>query len=100
MATYNIGMKVGRSVTAGMVVSSNGYAVADYKAGNAAWTPEYPVSTVQGSVIQRSFGPNQTIPNTFTTTYIFYTSSLSSVVSAQGTITWTLLSGYEIVNTI
>ena len=104
MATLNIGMKVNRAITGATTVNANAYAMVTYSAGAfpALGTP--PVSSAyvgigsnqQGNVITRYFGPSQSIPASFTTQWAYFDGGPSRITS---TITWSLLSGVELINT-
>lgn len=102
MATLNIGLKVNRAITAATTVTANAYAMVTY-------TPSLTVPNLSGTGIDqtyglspmpilRFFGPSQSIPASFTTTLPVGT-DMTSGNTTSTTITWTLLSGVELINT-
>lgn len=101
MATLNVGMKVNRAIAGGTTVTANAYAMVSY-------SPSFYITGPGGgsfggasgfTPIVRYFGPGQSIPASFTTTY---PAALTNVGSSAltGTVTWSLLSGVELINTI
>lgn len=95
MATLNIGMKVNRAISGATTVTANAYAMVTYLAGPDSDT--FNAGAPQGEMSTRYFGPGQSIPASFTSQYRC-ANSAGSV--ALHTITWSLQSGVELINTI
>lgn len=101
MATYNTGMKVNRAITGATTVTANSYAVVTYVRTNQVLSLSLSADgyfSRDDAAITRSFGPGQSIPASFTVagqTYIRGSGSLENSVTS----TYTLQSGYEIINT-
>lgn len=101
MSTYsgNISLKVNRAVGAGTTVAANCYVVATYIAtaiaisglnnNNERFLAPPPVSLY--------YGPGQSVPGTFTTSFWECASGLAAFTPAL--ITWTIQSGVEFINT-
>ena len=100
MATLNIGMKVNRAISAATTVNANAYAMVTYIPGviNGSLAGASSQSFSPPALITRYFGPGQAIPLTFNQTFTGYVNSSS--VFANSTITYTLQSGVELINTI
>lgn len=101
MATLNIGMKVNRAITGATTVTANAVAAVTYSPTSAAGalSPSPATNTVTGyPPITRFFGPGQSIPASFNVTGIGYTSA--PTYTSGGSITYSLLSGVELINTI
>lgn len=102
MATLNIGMKVNRAITGATTVNANATAIVTYSQGI------FPTTAVgsgafggwnggqQGMIINRVFGPGQSIPASFIQGIRYKD---SSAVDQTTNITWTLISGVELINT-
>ncbi len=107
MATLNIGIKVNRVITGADTVSAGAYAMVDYKCGGHGLDDGDLLSTnngfqgisalPQGSIHTRHFGPGATIPATFTTSYSYFD---TAGTTQTGTLTWTLIGGVELINTL
>lgn len=101
MATLNIGMKVNRAITGATTVVANGYAQVTYSpsiAFPAFSGTQFAVIALALMPITRSFGPSQAVPASFTTTIpTIYAGSNTATNTA---VTWTLISGFELINTI
>lgn len=118
MATLNIGMRVNRAITGATTVGINAMAVVTY-ASNAhgmnssgsgvspAWvtgsgtvgSTEGHTPVVTGQIQTRFFGPSQAVPLSFTTTVQLLTQGGGNWEKTSTTITWTLQSGVELINT-
>jgi hypothetical protein len=104
MATLNIGMKVNRTITGATTVNANATVIATYLANGFGTTPAatYGDSSFlnhpQGTPMVRVFGPAASVPASFTST-IHLPATNPNVNSVAVTVTWTLLSGVELINT-
>jgi len=96
----NTSLKVNRAISGATTVNANSYAIVTYSAGaapsvGAANTQNPHNTSPQAEISERYFGPGQSIPATFTTTFSYY-SGANAYTTAS--ITWTLLSGVEFIN--
>ena len=100
MATLNIGMKVNRAITGVTTVNANAYAMVTYMAGAFTSLPSGASNQSYDApaLITRHFGPGQSIPASFTQTFTAFINSGGA--SVAGTITYSLQSGVELINTI
>jgi hypothetical protein len=113
MATLNIGLKVNRAITGATTVNVNAVAYVTYAANNHSlagvtqnWESNGQQYTGQGltplptgQVCNRVFGPSQAVPASFTTSVPLMTYNGFSWVRTNQTVTWSLLSGVELINT-
>lgn len=106
MATLNIGMKVNRAITGATTVNANAYAIVTYSvgvtplgfnAGVSSGAYGGAVSGMQNNIITRYFGPGQSIPASFTQSFKYVSQAGTDATSS---ITWSILSGVELINTI
>lgn len=98
MATLNIGMKVNRSISGATTVNPNAIAVVTYNLTGVP-SPNLGVSIgfgVQQDVI-RTYGPGQAIPSSFSAPIVF--ANNAGIVSTVS-VTYSLVSGFELINTI
>ena len=102
MSTYsgNITTKVNRAISSATTVNSDAYAVVTYIATAIGQTVNNNSfgRFVAPPPAERYFGPGQAIPGTFSTTYWESNGPASQTFSAI-TVTWTLQSGFEFINT-
>lgn len=92
MATLNIGMKVNRAITGATTVTANAVAVVSYQGGQVGGASTT-MSGLQGTTVLRVFGPGQSIPASYTGTFKDGNGQVHSV-------TFSLLGGFELINTI
>jgi len=96
----NTSLKVNRAISGATTVSANCYAVVtysmktDYAAANYNNNAAY-YGVGQGQILERYFGPAQSIPATFTVNINFVDGSNAPT---SGTVSYTLLSGVEFIN--
>lgn len=104
MATLNIGMKVNRTITGATTVNANAMVVASYMAQGIGVSPastwgQYSTYVhPQGTPMVRVFGPSASVPASFTS-IIHLPATNPNVNSVAVSVTWTLLSGVELINT-
>lgn len=104
MATYssNTTLKANRAITGATIVAANGYAIVDYALTSSSAIGNL-VSFVgsggQSAIVQRYFGPGQSIPASFTDDFIagFLMDGSGNAVFSTGT--FSLRSGVEFINT-
>jgi hypothetical protein len=102
MATLNIGLKVNRAITGATTVNANATAIVTYLSGVHNVINTLGVSTrlepapPQGRVVVRVFGPGQSVPASFTGSFKY---DNDTTAFATGTVTYSLLSGVELINT-
>lgn len=117
MATLNIGLKVNRAITGATTVNANATVIATYVctshpialSSGASWRDtdnqnDVPsqISTFAPQVGQsmvRIFGPSASVPASFTTSVPWPRYFLGAWSKSTTTITWTLQSGVELINT-
>lgn len=97
----NTSTKINRAISGSSTVTANGHAIVTYSAGGDAHSGagyNGSFGSPQGSVIVRHFGPGQSIPATFTTTIFAFVPGGAGTPNSATTVTWTLLSGVEYIN--
>lgn len=97
MATLNIGMKVNRAITGATTVNANAYAMVTYNPSFGSYGGNGGSPSSAGGPITRYFGPGQSIPASFSTS--FPTILNNGSIGAQISVTWSLQSGVELINT-
>lgn len=100
MATLNVGMKVSRAISGATTVNANAIAVVTYATTSTASIPGTPPSAAFGvghdNMVQRMFGPGQAVPASITLRSWISNGAFWTFVD----ITYTLQSGFELINTI
>lgn len=101
MATLNIGMKVSRAISGATTVAANAYAMVTYIPSNTSISPSSPIET-SFQPMTRHFGPGQPIPSSFTVIGGRRYTDVGGVptIATTMTITYSLQSGVELINTI
>jgi hypothetical protein len=102
VAASSSSIKVNRAISGATTVTANCYAEVSYLCG-AAMVGSTIGSTgfsgigsnPQGQLINRKFGPGQSIPATFTSSFLYVDGGSGS---NSGTLTYTLVSGVEFIN--
>jgi len=98
-------LNVSAAVTGAVTVAANSYVVITYV--STVTTPSSITSSgvqidnafhggLQNQIITRYFGPSQSVPSTFTTTFQYVDAANTQ---QNGTLTWTLQSGVQFTNT-
>lgn len=103
MATYSgSSLRVNRAITGATTVASNGFVTATYRSSSTSNAS--PAAATTGTVtfqnVIRFFGPNQSVPATFSQVEVIYQVNQGSTAISQlsTTMTYTLISGVEFVN--
>ena len=86
----NTSLKVNRAISATTTVSANSYAIVDYLVTGYVMTLGSNRPSVD-AIAQRYFGPSQSVPAT-------YTATIHSGAGDTATVTYTLQSGVEFIN--
>ena len=94
MSTFNGNstLKVNRAITGATTVASNGYAIVSYRCTSYVINTGS-VAAIWQPLVERHFGPSQSIPASFTS------GSATITSTNQATLTYSLESGVEFVNT-
>lgn len=97
MSTFNVSTKVNRAITGATTVSAGAYAVVDYvptAITDSGTTSGF--NPLAFPPVTRNFGPGQSVPASFTiNVFAPYVNNHLTY-----TLTYTLSSGYEMINTL
>lgn len=99
LVSSNTTLKVNRAITGATTVNSNSYAIVDYKCTSFGTWGSLNSNAIPPFISEhrtRYFGPAQSIPGTYTETIVY---AIATGTPTTTTITFTLQSGVEFINT-
>lgn len=93
----NTSLKVNRAITGATTVNANCFARVTYEATNSGLWGGSRSGIIVTNPFTRTFGPSQSIPATISVHNYYHHGGASTIRVA--TVTYTLVSGYELINT-